>query len=239
MKKIATFIIAALITTTSIAQYGTRTSSGTIDINWYKSGWFLDANAGVHFLGQTSSNTDMNLGPSFNAGIGYFFNKKFAIKGRVDYNQFYVDYGELTTYNNNYNSSGFGDNIDRSGSLALSAQAQLRLLQVFNTKRSRKASLVFHVGAGLTTLRNPSYINSKENQGVDFDDPLFNGHDEMGHIIVGLTPQYHINSRWSINLDISHFTQFKQYYTYDTHNEVLSKDVTGIISTTLGLTFRP
>lgn len=239
MKKISILLLITLITTTASAQMRSANDIGKLKINWYKTGWFLDANAGGRFLGQTSSFADMGLGPSFNAGIGYFFNDKIAIKGRLDYNQFYADYGEATTYNSNFGTPGSGDNIDRSGSVAASAEVMFRLLQVFNPKRSRNFSLNFHVGAGLTTFRNPSYINARESEGVVFDDPFIKGHDDMGHIIVGLTPQYHINSRWSINLDVSQFTQFKQYNTYDTHNEIKSKDVTGLLSTTIGLTFRP
>ena len=222
MKKISILLLLSLYAFTVKAQAPTG-GTGELKVNWYKTGWFLDANAGARFLGQTSTLSSMKVGPSVNAGLGYFFNPVFAIKGRLDYNQF------STTYNS-YD--------DRSGSVSASAEAMVRLLQVFNGKRSRNFSLNLHAGAGLTALRNPSYMEQVENQGKDYNGKLFKA-DNMGHVIVGLTPQYHFNSRLSLNLDISQVTQFKQYKTYDTHNVVDPEGLTGLISTTIGLTFRP
>jgi hypothetical protein len=224
MKKIALLLLITLIATTASAQMRPGSTIGKLRIRWYKTGWFLDANAGIRLLGQSSDIATMNIGPSFNAGIGYFFNDKIALKGRIDYNQFATAYGNV---------------LDKSASLSASAEVMVRLLQVFANKRSRHFSLNLHAGVGLTSLRNPSYIDFREDLGPEYDDHFIKNQDDMGHIIVGLTPQYHFNSRLSINLDISHFTQFKQNTTYDTHNAVKANNVTGIISTSIGLTFRP
>lgn len=209
---------------TANAQVGSMSNPGELKVNWYKKEWFFDANAGTRFIGQTSDLAEMGAGLSVNAGVGYFFNSKFALKGRLDYNQFSATYGNKT---------------DRSGSVAGSAEAMVRLLQVFAPKRSRKFSLNLHAGAGLTALRNPSYKEMIDNKPEsEYKGKLFPA-DNMGHIIVGLTPQYHFNSRLSINLDVSHFTQFMQHATYDKHNQVDPKAVTGLVTTTIGLTFRP
>lgn len=223
MKKISIILLITLITTTVSAQMRPGSSIGKISINWYKTGWFLDANAGVRFLGETSEVAEMKVSPSFNAGLGYFFNDKIGIKGRIDGHQFKTTYGNLE---------------DNSYSVGASAEVMVRLIQVFAHKRARDFALNLHAGAGLTALVNPSYRETVEDNGNDYNGKLFNA-DNMGHIIVGLTPQYHFNSRVSINLDISHFTQLKQFRTYDTHNAVPAKNVTGVIATTIGLTFRP
>ncbi|WP_107038672.1 outer membrane beta-barrel protein [Brumimicrobium mesophilum] len=223
MKKISILLLLSIFVFTAKAQTGPQMAMGNLKVNWYKIGWFLDANAGGRFLGQTSDIADMSAGPSFNAGLGYFFNDKIALKGRLDYNQFSASYGNVT---------------DRSGSIAGSAEVMVRLLQVFANKRARDFSLNLHAGAGLTALRNPSYKDFLESKYDDYKGKLFPA-DNMGHIIVGITPQYHFNSRLSINLDISQFSQFKQHKTYDKHNYVDTKSVTGIVSTTIGLTFRP
>lgn len=223
MKKISIILLITLFSTAAFAQMRSVRSMGSLKINWYKTGWFLDANAGVRFLGETSPAADMLIRPSINGGIGYFFNEKFALKGRLDAHQF---------------AASYNSKIDNSMSIGASAEAVVRLLQVIKYRRSRDFALNLHAGAGLTALINPSYRESIEDKGFDYEGVLFNA-DNIGHIVVGITPQFHLNSRVSINLDISHFTQFKQFKTYDTHNGVDAKGVTGVLSTTVGLTFRP
>ncbi|PWH86153.1 hypothetical protein DIT68_06255 [Brumimicrobium oceani] len=195
---------------------------GSLRINWHKTGWFIDGNAGIRLLGQTSPIADSELAWSANGGLGYFFNKKIAIKGRLDYNQF---------------NAAYNGKLDRSGQAAASLEAMVRLLELISPNYYRKFELNVHAGAGLTALLNPSLRDQVEANGGEYKGKLFNA-DNMGHIIVGITPQYHINSRMSINLDISQFTQFKQNNTYDSHNGVKSKDVTGFISASAGLTIR-
>lgn len=224
MKKISILLLITLITTTASAQMRSNSEIGKLKINWYKTGWFLDGNAGVRFIGQTSDAATMNVGPSFNAGLGYFFNDKIGIKGRLDYDEF---------------TTVYGGSEDRAASGGASLEVMVRLLQVFNHKRSRDFSLNLHAGSGLSMLVNPNKAGFRDMKYVDKLDYSWENKDRMGHIIIGLTPQYHINSRLSINLDVSHFTQFKQNYTYDTGSNVRAKDVTGFVTTTVGLTIRP
>lgn len=224
MKKISLILLITLFSTAAFSQMRSGRSMGSLKINWHKTGWFMDANAGIRLLGETSNFATTDLAWSGNAGLGYFFNEKVAIKGRLDYNQF----------NASYNGSNI---IDRSGQAAASLEGVFRLLQIISPKRSRNFALNFHAGAGLTALLNPSLRDAVEAKGGEYKGKLFNA-DNMGHIIVGLTPQYHLNSRLSINLDVSQFTQFKQNNTYDSHNGVKSKDVTGFVSVSAGLTLR-
>lgn len=219
MKKISLILFITLISTTLSAQHGT----GELKINWYKSGWFIDGNAGVRFIGEASDQAEMQIRPTLNAGLGHFFNEKIGIKGRLDAHQFSTTYGNTT---------------DLSLGVGASAQVVVRLLQAIKPKLSRSFALNLHAGGGLSAIINPSFRNYvEEDLGQEYDGKLFNA-DNMGHIIIGLTPQFHLNSRVSVNIDFSHFTQFKQDNTYDTHNQVRSKDITGVIATTVGLTVR-
>ncbi|RFC53330.1 hypothetical protein [Brumimicrobium aurantiacum] len=225
MKKIFTLILITLITVTASAQYRSGSSIGKLKIRWYKTGWFLDANGGARILGTTSANTDMKLGGSVNAGIGYFFNDKIALKGRVDANQFRAQY-----------SNG---NIDQSLTVGVSGEVMVRLLQLIHHKRARNFALNVHAGSGLSALINPSFRKQVENNGGELDGKLLNNADNIGHVIFGITPQYHFNSRWSINLDVSSITHFKQFRTFDTHEAVRADNPTGFLSGSIGLTFRP
>lgn len=223
MKKISILLLLTLITTSVSAQMRPGRSIGKLKINWYKSGWFLEGNGGVRFLGQTSDIAKMQIRPSLNGGVGYFFNEKVGIKGRVDAHQFAATYADKT---------------DLSMSVSGSAEVVLRLIQIFSPRTSRDFALNLHAGSGLSALINPSVRKQVEANGGEYKGKLFNA-DNVGHVIIGIMPQYHINSRVSINLDVSHFSQFKQNRTYDTHNGVETKAVTGVIGATVGLTFRP
>lgn len=220
MKKITLLLLLSIITFYSQSQ----TSVNNNSVNWFKTGLFLDANAGVRFLGETSTIATMSPGTSINAGLGYFFNDKIGVRGRIDYNQFTAKYNGI---------------IDKSYSVGASAEVMLRLLQILAEKKSRNFSINLHAGAGITTLRNPSYIKFRKETGIADSEKFITNQDDMGHLIVGITPQFHLNEKWSINLDFSHFTHFNQGVTYDTDNLIASKKVTGIINTTIGLTFRP
>ncbi|WP_107038669.1 outer membrane beta-barrel protein [Brumimicrobium mesophilum] len=224
MKKTAILLLLSVIAFSAVAQSGRENSNSNNSVNWHKTGLFLDLNAGARYLGETSAIAEMSAGQSFNAGLGYYFNDIIGVKGRLDYNQFKATYNGV---------------IDRSFSVGASAEVMLRLIQLLGEKKSRKFSLNFHAGAGLTTLRNPSFIDFRKENGIADSEKFITNQDDIGHIILGLTPQFHLNQKWSINLDVSHFTQFSQGVTYDTDNLISSKNVTGIISTTVGLTFRP
>ncbi|RYM33023.1 hypothetical protein ERX46_13310 [Brumimicrobium glaciale] len=224
MKRIFIILLITLFSTAAFSQMRSGRSMGSLKINWHKTGWFIDGNAGIRLLGQTSNLATTDLAWSGNAGLGYFFNKKIAIKGRLDYNQFNASYGASNV-------------VDRSGSAAASLEVMVRLLELISPNNYRKFELNIHAGSGLTAIYNPSLKREIEANGGEYKGKLFNA-DNLGHIIVGLTPQYHLNSRLSLNLDVSQFTQFKQFNTYDSHNGVKSKDVTGFVAISAGLTFR-
>jgi hypothetical protein len=223
------FILILLVTAFSSSLYSQRSqgsSIGVIKVNWYKKGWFLDGNIGARFMGKTSSDADMFPGLSMNGGIGYVFNEYIGIKGRMDYNGFKV-------------SSVLSDTDNKSHSLSFSTEAVVKLLQLVGPTKARDFSLNFHTGIGFTTLFNPDFRKYYMDElGREFNDPFIKGSDDIFHVIVGITPQYHLNSKFSINLDISQLIQFKQHRTYDTFNKELANGVTGVMGITVGMSFR-
>ena len=233
------FIVVSLvlISTNSFAQlnrFKTGSSQevskfGPIQSQWYKLQWFYDANIGARFLGPSSNEVNLKPGLSLNAGLGYMFTDVFGLKGRFDYHRFSV-------------APGFnGDPINRAGSISLSAEIVSDLIPLFSSNESiryRKYRLGVHAGVGITSVFNPAYKNYRENElGLKWEDPFIKGNDDMAHIIVGFTPQYHINGRWSINLDISSYFQFIGDFTIDQFNQEKQNRST-VLSSTLGLTFR-
>jgi hypothetical protein len=71
------------------------------------------------------------------------------------------------------------------------------------------------------------------------DDPAINGNDDMGHIILGLSPQYHLNGRVSINLDLTTFILVKQDFTFDNYNGIQHEGLGNLSALSFGITIRP
>lgn len=202
---------------------------GPIQTQWYKLQWFYDLNLGARFLGPSSDQVNLKPGLSLNGGIGYMFTDVFGLKGRMDYHRFSV-------------APGFnGSDINRAGSVSFSAELVTDLIPMFSGDESikyRKYRLGVHTGLGITTVFNPDYKSYRENElGLEWEDPFIKGNDDMAHIIFGFTPQYHINGRWSINLDISSYFQFIGDFTIDQFNQEKQNRST-VISSTLGVTLR-
>lgn len=200
-----------------------NTSTGKLNMLWYRQGWFIDGNAGVRLLGKTSDAADMKIGPTFNAGLGYLINEKFGLKGRVDYNKI------VTT-------SSMQEDVQNS--FALSLEGVVKLIQVFGEERPRDFALILHGGAGITAMFNPEWRDNQRDANIPFEGPGLKGTDDMFHVVIGITPQYHFNSKVSLNLDVSQFIQFKQNRTYDFSNATPADGPTGLLGVSLGLTIR-
>lgn len=200
---------------------------GPVQSQWYKLQWFYDLNVGGRFLGPSSDAVNLKPGLSFNAGMGYMFKDIFGIKGRIDYHRFTVTPGFIN------------DAVNKAGSVSLSAELVSDLVPLFDDKEYHSFRLGVHAGLGITSAFNPEYKDYRENDlGKPWEDPFIKGNDDMVHIIAGFTPQYHINGRWSLNLDISSYFQFIGDYTIDQFNKEI-QNRSALISTSIGLTFRP
>lgn len=199
---------------------------GKVKTNWYKIGWFADLNGGIRILGANSNKTSLGAGFNGNAGAGFFLTDKFGIKGRIDYNTFKF-------------TPGIAGNPEANGRmLSLSLEATSDLLPFTSGSKIRDWRIELHGGFGFSTFRNLNFVDYRESiPGYEFDDPVFKARDDMGHMIIGITPQYHINGRWSIQFDFSSFFYFKQDYTFDRVESL--NGVGSMLTSSLGIVFRP
>jgi hypothetical protein len=208
---------------------GKITPYGSIETNWYKVGWFADLNGGIRLLGATSDAAKLGAGFSGNAGIGFLVSDRVGVKGRIDYNRFSF-------------TPGIGAEPEATGgamSFSLEAITDLIPLSTQQAKvRDWRVSL--HGGFGYTSYNNRSFKENRLESNPDyFNDPIIKGNDDMGHMIIGITPQYHFNGRWSLNLDFSTFFLFKQDFTLDNYNGQRFDGIGNISNLTFGVTFRP
>tara|TARA_B100000508_G_scaffold118450_1_gene98496 strand:+ start:402 stop:1142 length:741 start_codon:yes stop_codon:yes gene_type:complete len=202
---------------------------GKVETNWYKIGWFADLNGGVRLLGATSGAANLGAGFNGNAGLGFFVTDKIGIKGRIDYNTFKF-------------TPGIGGNPEAKGRMvSLSLEATSDLLPFTSGSKIRDWRIELHGGFGYSTFNNISWKENRleNNPDVWDNDPVFKGNDDMGHMIIGITPQYHINGRWSIQADFSSFFYFKQDFTFDNYNLEPLNGVGSMITTSFGVVFRP
>jgi hypothetical protein len=212
---------------------------GKIEVGMFKLQWFADINGGMRMFGSTSSISDLGLGFSGNAGVGYFFSDRFGLKGRVDYSRFSFTPG--VTIESTSGTLIYGEAEAQGGAMSFSFEALTDLIPLLTKKtKVRNWRVILHGGLGYTSYNNKSYKEYQNDIDPDyFQDPVIKGNDDMGNIILGITPQYHISGRWSVNLDYSSFILLKQDFTLDNYNGVRSNGIGHISSVTLGLTFRP
>lgn len=194
---------------------------------WYKLGWFLDANVGTRLSGATSSNVNLSPGLNTNLSIGYLFSEKFGIKGRYDFNSFKLTPG----------FNGQSESIGRMHSFSLEACTDL--ITLISGDKIRNWRFVLHGGAGLSSYGNVDFRKFREEEIAPWEDPFIKGYDDMGHFIFGVTPQYHISGRWSLNLDLSTFMLIKQSRTFDHFSKERVTCLGNVTTLSLGLTFRP
>lgn len=230
---ILTLLLLFMISSVSNAQYikpayGKKDLSphGELKTSWYNIYWFYELNAGARLMGSTSSQSTLGPGLNSNASLGYLFSEKFGLKGRADYHGF--------TF-----TPGLSEPTSKGTAISLSLEATANILAFTSAKKFSKFRLNLHGGLGWTTYSNPSFKEYRKENNISMEDPAIHGNDDMGHIIIGLTPQYHINGRVSINLDLSTFLLVKQDFTFDNYNGIQHEGLGNISSISLGLTFRP
>lgn len=139
----------------------------------------------------------------FHAGLGtrYMTNNKFGIQVDFGYDQF----------KNKSQTKGFTSNYMRA-----SVQGVINVGNVFEfSDWSNHVSLLAHAGAGY------SILTAKGSDKID----------NMGHIIMGLAPQFKITERFSINLDLSMTGNILQSRTFDFTAKATKSGLEGFILT--------
>lgn len=158
----------------------------------------LSIDGGVGFnnsiLPYTSGYSNSYFNPfNLNIGARKMVNNKFGFK--VDFGYDYLsESGKSLKFNTHYVRTSF------------QGVANLATILQFNTF-TQKFGLLAHGGAGFSSMLAKNHKLVKET-------------DEMVHLIFGLTPQYKVNEKIALNIDISMIQNFKQHYTFDynSHN---------------------
>jgi OOP family OmpA-OmpF porin len=124
----------------------------------------------------------------------YMLNNRFGVMADLGYD--FIDAYKSGTNNVNY--------------FRVSLQGVMNLGDIMRFDSwSNKIGLLGHAGAGLSTMWAPTMKKSNAN------DPFLKNSDDMGNFIFGITPQYKINERISLNADLSLILHSRQDHTFD------------------------
>lgn len=95
-----------------------------------------------------------------------------------------------------------------------------------------KAGLLIHGGAGISNMWQKDLYTDSVNR------PLFDNSDDMTNFIFGITPQYKINDRFSVNADLSFIFHGRQSYKFDFSERNLRHGIGGyFLNTSIGVTY--
>jgi hypothetical protein len=189
---------------------------------------YLDLNLGLRSGGNHSAKSDLGAGFHIDGSVGYDFNTKFGMKGDLAFDIF--------------NAKGTGtlkDKNDKSLMTRVSLQGVVSISELagFGTE---KFGLKFHGGLGFATNSNPSFKDSYEKANTNgFKDGGFKGNDDMFTIMFGLMPQYHVNDKISVNLDLSLVLLTGQAnYVDRSFDNSIKKSTGSIFNTAVGISYK-
>ena len=194
----------------------------------------LDVNVGGLFGGSVSDDTLTNfkVSPGIHAdgGVRYQLNELISIRGGISYDGFKTT-GDVTSDSTS---------TDNSSLISGSIEAVVNLKKLkFMSFIPEKIGLNFHAGFGLSTLFNTNFTDAAEKAGIEFSDPGLKGNDDMINIVLGLTPQFKLNDKISINLDLSTKLLVKQsLYVNPGQDSRLNDKMGNIFNVAVGATYK-
>ena len=191
----------------------------------------IDANLGGRFGGSISDtainekSASLSPGLHFDGGIRYQVNKLISIRGGMSYDNF------KTTWE----GQDLSDSIDEASMLGGTIEAVVNLKELkFMSFIPKKIGLNLHAGFGLSTISNPAYQKDKI-----FTDAGIEGNDDVVTIVLGLTPQYQLNDKISINLDIAAKFLAKQSLYFNAGQDSRANETMGnIFNVAVGATYK-
>ena len=197
----------------------------------------LDVNVGGRFGGAVSDDTSSNykVSPGIHAdgGVRYQLNELISIRGGLSYDGFKTSRDkmyELDTANLTDNSSLISGTIE--------AVVNLKKLK-FMSFIPKKIGLNFHAGLGLSTMSNSNVKKFNTDNNITPSDPGLKGNDDMINIVFGLTPQYKLNDKISINLDLSTKLLVKQsLYVNPGQDSRVNDKMGNIFNVAVGATYK-
>lgn len=226
LKSIPSLIV--ILFAASLAAQAPRLGPSDANAKWYQDGWIFNANFGTRAFGKVSDTINQAPALALSGAFGYNFNQ-WDLLGRVD-------------YYNHFMIPGYkGNNESIAHSVALSLLGNFKLIPLFGGDPAAPWQVDAYIGSGLTTSWNRDMMNFVESNSnfTDWQDPFLPGKDDMGHILLGVTPKYYFNSRVALTLDISTFMLFSQDFTYDYTERITGEGLGGIMTYSLGITIRP
>jgi OOP family OmpA-OmpF porin len=197
----------------------------------------LDVNVGGRFGGAVSDDslTNYKVSPGIHAdgGVRYQLNELISIRGGLSYDGFKTSRDKL----NDLDTANLTDNSSLiSGTIE--AVVNLKKLK-FMSFIPEKIGLNFHAGLGLSTMSNSNLKKFNTDNNITPSDPGLKGNDDMINIVFGLTPQYKLNDKISINLDLSTKLLVKQsLYVNPGQDSRLNDKMGNIFNVAVGATYK-
>jgi OOP family OmpA-OmpF porin len=139
--------------------------------------------------GVISAPVDVNTSNSHHIGLNtrYMFNTNLGLMLGLGYDLFPTSEGTATT--NQYAS--------------LNIQGVYNIGSLFKLP-SKRFGLLLHAGGGVATMWNKDFGSDNAT------DPYIKGNDDIITLNVGLTPQFKINDRFSVNIDLAYAFNLEQ-----------------------------
>ena len=195
----------------------------------------LDVNVGGRFGGAVDTINNYKVSPGIHAdgGVRYQLNELISIRGGLSYDGFKTSRDKL----NDLDTANLTDNSSLiSGTIE--AVVNLKKLK-FMSFIPEKIGLNFHAGLGLSTMSNSNVKKFNTDNNITPSDPGLKGNDDMINIVFGLTPQYKLNDKISINLDLSTKLLVKQsLYVNPGQDSRLNDKMGNIFNVAVGATYK-
>lgn len=191
MKKIVLPLLLLCLTTASLsAQEAQETPTTSNDYNK----WSIDVNGGINKASNPlSEGYFIKATNLFHADLGfrYMFNTKFGMKLEGGYDVLNSD---------DKRSPEFKTQIIRIG---LQGYANLGRIMEFETWTQR-LNVLGHLGVGVAQMTNDDRIEGG-----------YEGEDHIGNFLAGITAQFRLSDRVSLNADFTMINSFAHHRTWD------------------------
>lgn len=144
--------------------------------------------------GVISAPIDVNTSNSHHIGLNtrYMFNTNLGLMLGLGYDLFPTAEGTETT--NQYGS--------------LNIQGVYNIGSLFKLP-SKRFGLLLHAGGGIATMWNKDFASDNAS------DPYIKGNDDIITLNAGITPQFKINNRFSVNIDLAYAFNLEQDRTFN------------------------
>lgn len=182
--------------------------------------WSVGANIGVHDgTMPTTKHTRLYQLHHYGVNGRYMLNNRFGFMADMGYDYFDAfKSGELNVH---------------YWRLSIQAVANAGDVLKFHTF-SKRIGLLTHGGLGLSTM----FLQKDMRPVIDKDDPYFKGADDMINFIMGITPQFKLTERISINADASFVFHHNQTMMFDFSGKASKEAINGyFFNFTLGASF--